>query len=659
MRLSWRLAIVCAGVTSACTSSGGAASSTDLDGGSDASSDGGPSADDGGWTSDGSPVDAPGDASDGGDDLGPPGPSYAWNGSYDLPDGVCSTGGWCVEEKGPYPTAFAHVWSPTWSTPSAGDLWMTGATTGNAVLRFQNNTWRGLIGLPTSTELGPISGTGPNDVWIGKLRWNGTKLQINAKAPPGSAPWFLSSTDGWSVGTSAWHWDGTDWTAFATGTVKTLTAVHGFASNDVWALANQELRHWDGTAWNAAPVALPAGAGLSTAKLGGSSSTNLWVVDAGAAYRFNGSSWSTITSPFPGTAPLGISSGATTSVMFPSNRYTWNGAALVADGVTPCASALQGGCGDCVGAWLSTNDVVLSTGVLGNTPQGCPATQRSGGAVTRLGGYGPGQLWAWLFETATSKFGVRFDGTFTHGGWSLTVVDKAKTVSGTSASDVWVAGKSDASGFASHYNGGSWTPYSLDAEAISEVGISSPTAAWVLTRAADGTVGSAFFNGATWTSHPGPPIPSSTLPNGSIWGVSAADAWAVSSGGCHHWNGATWSNETTCGPAVKVWGSAANDVWFFGSTGRVVRWNGSALSVRSPGSVTGFVMTPELPKSISVSSWNDVWAASTAGRVFHWNGYVWEETATGWSGSFPMTISVTAGYGRVSFNDGTVFVRKP
>src|SRR2546425_4492046 len=66
--------------------------------------------------------------------------------------------------------------------------------------------------------------------------------------------WGSASNDVWAVGEGGTilHWDGTAWSAFASGTGNYLYSVWGSASNDVWGVDDRgTILHWDGSGWSA------------------------------------------------------------------------------------------------------------------------------------------------------------------------------------------------------------------------------------------------------------------------------------------------------------------------------------------------------------------------------------------------------------------------
>ena len=71
-------------------------------------------------------------------------------------------------------------------------------------------------------------------------------------------------------------------------------------------------------------------------------------------------------------------------------------------------------------------------------------------------------------------------------------------------------------------------------------------------------------------------------------------------------------------------GSAADDVWIVGASGRVLRWNGSALVQVASHTTIDF-------SEVSGAAANEVWAVG--GGVARWNGTSWARDAT-LSGSY-------------------------
>lgn len=160
-------------------------------------------------------------------------------------------------------------------------------------------------------------------------RW---KVQPAAVSEAHSATLFgvsaISSTDVWAVGQYvaqslsglAEHWDGTAWTAVTTPNPKpyqSLLAVSALTSTDVWAVGSWNfsgyrtlVEHWDGELWSI--VSSPSvGSGTNVLQgVAAVSPSDVWAVgyyvDSSGVYKtliehWDGSSWSIVSSPSPGS----------------------------------------------------------------------------------------------------------------------------------------------------------------------------------------------------------------------------------------------------------------------------------------------------------------------------------------------------------------------
>jgi hypothetical protein len=138
----------------------------------------------------------------------------------------------------------------------------------------------------------------------------------------------IASNDIWVVGstkkpehairTGAEHWDGTSWSRFSTPDVGTrdnaLNGVDALASNNVWAVGYSDqktlIERWNGTQWRVvtSPNAGTGGDNTLTS-VDALSSTDAWAVGSSRTstsrktliQRWNGTSWTIVSSPNPGT----------------------------------------------------------------------------------------------------------------------------------------------------------------------------------------------------------------------------------------------------------------------------------------------------------------------------------------------------------------------
>jgi hypothetical protein len=147
----------------------------------------------------------------------------------------------------------------------------------------------------------------------------------------------ISASDVWAVGdfqistssgtlfqTLTEHWDGTAWSIIpspspsGTGSGSELRGAAAVSSSDVWAVGDSNngtlTEQWNGTSWAVVPSPSPSGALQST--LSGTavvSPSDIWAVGdssnssgipATLIEQWDGTSWSIVTSPAPGTASL-------------------------------------------------------------------------------------------------------------------------------------------------------------------------------------------------------------------------------------------------------------------------------------------------------------------------------------------------------------------
>jgi hypothetical protein len=148
-------------------------------------------------------------------------------------------------------------------------------------------------------------------------------------------------------------------------------------------------------------------------------------------------------------------------------------------------------------------------------------------------------------------------------GNNLTV----NAISGSSASDIWVAGQTVTPGYHNrqftsvllHYNGSSWSQLTApDNSGLLDVDAVSPTDAWAI--AADGSV--LTWNGMTWSV-------ATTLAQGNtaIAALSPTDVWVAGVVSLTHYNGSSWTSAAIPSGISALTGHAVlapGRVWFSG-----------------------------------------------------------------------------------------------
>jgi hypothetical protein len=217
---------------------------------------------------------------------------------------------------------------------------------------------------------------------------------------------------------------------------------------------------------------------------------------------------------------------------------------------------------------------------------------------------------------------------------SMSLDDVMQGVWGSSASDVYVVGDS---GTVIHYNGVSWSTVASGATSCSLKSVwgSSTDNVWAVgDRLSKGgndyryTILHSIDNGSTWSDL--------QVANGqnlkSIWGSSATDIWAVGDAWksgknnyytiLHTTNGGTsWANTATVGTTTpqtlrSIWGTSENNVYAVGSSGTILRYNGTAWASVTSGT------TNTLNGVWGVDS-NHIWAVGSSGTILYYNGTSW------------------------------------
>ncbi len=523
------------------------------------------------------------------------------------------------------------------------DVWMTGE---RAVVHWDGAKWRGLVGVALSPAL---AASGPNDVWIGGvLHWDGSHM-VNTKPQPSrpEAMWFASSTDGWAVDgtTTAQHWNGATWTPVATGALVGLTAIQGFATQEVWAVGGPSVRRWNGAAWTSPPTPFPAG---QTAKIiAGVAPDDFWV-GGSSLYHYQGGQWK---QRFPDSVGA-IGVGAVNDVEIirgTASAYHWNGTSL---SPAPVDSQICFALGACRGVGIAGGKRFFAgqfSKSVAPVTRGCGAFA-SDGASAPLCTYGPQVEACRIVDVGGGKPMYRTDKGKVYVGlpgkeqlWGITVDDVAVEVSSKAPNDAWVTGFYEAVNLASHWDGIAWSYAQLPARPTSAVGAASSTSAWVIMGAK-----TAYWDGAAWSER-------GELPSGTyavIDGASATDAWAGGSDGVAHWDGVAWKRMFESPKGVEnlrafrgadIIAVAANAA----GTASIYHWNGIAWR-ELPGSALGGIHNSLgclKNNNTSIVANNDIWAVrhtQTDPRAAHWNGTTWEMLPTGEVNAFAIGKTIGA-----------------
>jgi hypothetical protein len=259
--------------------------------------------------------------------------------------------------------AVAHVNNAVFQATAAiadNDVWAVGYSTAGKVqeplaVHFNGTTATVVAtpNIPGGGVLSSVSAAGSNNVWaVGYQNvggsyttlvehWNGTSWSIvsTPKLPTGaifSSVTAVSPTAVWAAGdlnvskegVLIEHWNGTSWSVVSSPAFSGLGPVYGIAAdsaNDVWAVGGATTLHFNGSTWSA----VPAVAKINLVAVDALSPTNVWAVGIGSTSRngfprgviehWDGTSWTTVTSPWPNTRVSGGIGGI--AAVSPSNIW--------------------------------------------------------------------------------------------------------------------------------------------------------------------------------------------------------------------------------------------------------------------------------------------------------------------------------------------------
>jgi hypothetical protein len=252
---------------------------------------------------------------------------------------------------------------------ASNDVWAVGSQPGNQNPTFGEQLiehWNGTAwSVVTSPEvqadnLRGVTVVSPNNVWaVGNAsgnalveHWDGTSWSIvsNSVIAAANFLWAVSAdsaNDVWAVGDSFLHFNGTSWSTVAAPVVaRSVTAI---SPTNVWAVGSKEvyvrfgqnfrqvpeaaIERWDGTSWSIVSSPNP---GLNSSLFGiaAGSANDIWAVGTLTAStggtgtlieQWSGTSWTIIISPDPGgrdntlSGVTGLSDGTVVAVGFQEN----------------------------------------------------------------------------------------------------------------------------------------------------------------------------------------------------------------------------------------------------------------------------------------------------------------------------------------------------
>jgi hypothetical protein len=221
-----------------------------------------------------------------------------------------------------------------------------------------------------------------------------------------------------------------------------------------------------------------------------------------------------------------------------------------------------------------------------------------GNTLYGVWGSSPRDVWT----VGGDGFVVHHDGS----GWTRVPVPTTVQLGGvwgSRAGDVWIVGDR---GTVLRGDGPSWTAGTVGFDTrLRAIWGSGPDDVWAV--GGDDQAESAHWDGTRWTR-----VSRAERGFHGIWGAGRDAVWAIGGSGVYRWTGAAWTSALTVDRPTAIWGSGPDDVWVVGENNLIRRWNGSAWTSMTAGTLgTRF-------GSVVGRGPNDVWIFGT--RLHHWNG---------------------------------------
>ncbi|MCY1020160.1 hypothetical protein [Pyxidicoccus sp. MSG2] len=513
-----------------------------------------------------------------------------------------------------------------------------------------------------------------------------------------TAVWSTAAGELWAGGPGgqALHWDGSRWTALATGLSGDLLLLSGSGASDVWAAgAGAALARWDGRSWGV--ESLPEGGlpgGLSMLSPSDGWLTQLPSTEApdGRLWRRTAAGWRLVSGATGFSALWGRSSTEVWALAGGQRLSRWDGMDWVGLGG---ALPVPGAGGERYTAlWMSpdasTGWAVATSGAIARWSGSGWTAMQSPRAVRFHGVWGSGSADVWLVgaqgtllhwdgqSLALVESGTREDLLAVHGtgpgnvwvsggggallhrdarGWHLLTRDLAPGVSwsavtGSAADNVWVFGRAGADGVALVWDGEAWRVATPPPGPVSCAWVIGPDDVWAVGASAH------HWNGQQWQSHA---LPAGLEPHG-IHGTGPSDIWMVGAGGRRAlWTGSAWVDGGTADFTLHdVWGLSPEHYWAVGEGGALEFYNGA---VWTPVEAS---LTPHALRGVWGVGPEDVWAVGDEGVLVHYNGGTFDVDTTSaagvrlndvWGGASDDAWAVGEG-GAVFHFDGTRWRRQ-
>ncbi len=262
---------------------------------------------------------------------------------------------------------------------SASNIWAVGrfvntnGPTQTLIEHWDGSSWT-VVPSPSpgssANQLNAIEAVSASDIWaVGRFvntngppqtlveHWDGSSWSVVPSPSPGpSAPqaievvtasdiWMVGpfSTTSGTFGTLIEHWNGSSWSVVPSpspgSASNNLQGIEAVSANNIWTVGGfsntpappfQELQtlieHWDGSSWSVVPSPNPGSSGNQLNAIATVSASNIWAVGGFSntpppfaqelqtlIEHWNGSSWTVVPSPSPGSSTNQLGAIATVS----------------------------------------------------------------------------------------------------------------------------------------------------------------------------------------------------------------------------------------------------------------------------------------------------------------------------------------------------------
>ena len=443
--------------------------------------------------------------------------------------------------------------------------------------------------------------------------------------------WGVNSSEIWAVGDhgTIWQWDGNNWSNIDNCTSNYLNAIEGYNSTLILTGGEEgALCKWDGSSWNTISLSSTAdifdltvfsptniwivGEGgfaqkgslqdngtilwtdyqlsteedINTIKIAYNEDTDsstydsntIWIATAnGNIYFFNGSGWTSVSSPT--SLSINTITGVSTDDLWAFGdagqilHYDGGSWTLLSDNVTETLMGIWG-------YETTTEKNFWAVGMNGtilalDSDASCDGfsneTSPTLSNIMDTWAINKNSLWAVgedgiiiTYNAALEKFELYS---------SSPTSEDLFSIYGTSVSDIWAVGNS---GTIIHYDGSSWSEYA-----------SSPTVQDLR----------------------------------GIWLYDSSTGWAVGEGAVLYWDGSSWTDKTSAYNLsaynlYDIWGSDPNHIWTVGDNGTILYFNGQDwTSVAIPTTANLY--------TVWGGAQNIVFAAGESGTILYYNGSEW------------------------------------